>query len=248
MKDFPNRRFPTPPFIGAGEVLNGANENQNPTERPPTMTHENQQNPVQPLPNDEHEAFAQFVCAGLTVTEAYQKARPGRTPRVTAASQGSRWQARPEIADRIRELHLQRAKGQKTPETPPQAQHTPARVAPSLQDADPITRVELFRLISGAIKDGDRVDPALVTALLKVAPELGEVDQSRPDPTAVITYVCHFAGRPGHDIVRELGGLEFIASKLCDVLKVNPPELAEAVGRLSANVNAHPEPTPPRTL
>lgn len=211
------------------------------------MTPENQQNPAQPLPNLEHEAFAQFVCAGLTVTEAYQKARPGRTPRVTAASQGSRWQARPEIAARIRELHLQRANSPKAPETPPQAQQAPARVAPSSQDAEPITRTELFRLISGAIKDGDRVDPALVTALLKVAPELGEAEQNAPDPTAVISYVCHFAGRTGADIVKELGGLDFITAKMCAVLKINPAELAEVAGRLSANTNAHPVPTPPRT-
>jgi hypothetical protein len=183
------------------------------------MTPENDQNPTKPLPNPEHEAFAQFVVAGLTVTEAYQKARPGRTTRITARGQGSRWQARPEIAARIRELHLQRANAQKTTEPPPKAQQAPASVAPPAHDEAPITRRELRQLLSGAIKQGN-VDPALVSSLLKVDPTLGEAEHDKPDPTAVVAYLVSFAGRSGKEIVKDLGGLDLVLDMVrtaCDV-------------------------------
>jgi hypothetical protein len=183
------------------------------------MTPENDQNPTQPLPNPEHEAFAQFAVAGLTVTEAYQKARPGRTARITARGQGSRWQARPEIAARIRELHLQRANAPKTTEPPPKAQQTPASVAPPAPDESPITRQELRQLISSAIKQGNP-DPALVSALLKVDPALGEAGTDKPHPTDVVAYLVSFAGRSGKDLVQDLGGLELVLDMVrtaCDV-------------------------------
>ena len=190
--------------------------------------------PARPLENAEHETFARLLVAETPAYVAYQKAKGGRIPNVTARSAASRWKRLPEIAARLKMLHLHNAEGSKKPPEATETQQTkPAKrniaaPLPASPTTEAMGRAELYALITAEIRAG-RVDPALVSSLLKVAPELGEVDQSRPDPTAVISYVCHFAGRPGDEIARELGGLEFIAAKLCDVLKVSPADLASVL-------------------
>lgn len=190
--------------------------------------------PAKPLENKQHETFCQLVASDKPKFEAYQIARGGRVSYDNAKVGASVWQRRPEVKERLNWLIIDAQKATKTAPTltgetlivnrPKPPRPTP----PATPTTEAMGRAELYALITAEIRAG-RVDPALVSSLLKVAPELGEVDQSRPDPTAVISYVCHFAGRPGDEIARELGGLEFIAAKLCDVLKVSPADLASVL-------------------
>lgn len=89
----------------------------------------------------------------------------------------------------------------------------------------PPTREELIGIVSRAMRDDGATEAgikALMSVLERLMPSVfvdSEAD-NRPDPSAVIGYLCTFAGKSGSQIVTELGGPEFLADRLSDVLRV----------------------------
>ena len=63
---------------------------------------------------------------------------------------------------------------------------------------------------------------SLTSTLQLVAPELfkTDADSDKPDPCAVMGYLCSFSGAIGADLVADMGGTEFIAAQLSEVLGV----------------------------
>lgn len=87
------------------------------------------------------------------------------------------------------------------------------------------TADELSTMISDALRDPSATasdKKALISALQSVAPHVFDSSdrQLRPDPCAIIGYLCGWSGMSGEQIVAELGGREFIADKLSQTLKV----------------------------
>eukprot|EP00919_Chromeraceae_sp_WS-2016_P009453 GHVR01022181.1.p1 GENE.GHVR01022181.1~~GHVR01022181.1.p1 ORF type:complete len:238 (+),score=24.55 GHVR01022181.1:1053-1766(+) len=90
--------------------------------------------------------------------------------------------------------------------------------------AEPPTREELISIISTGLRDitatGSDVK-GLTATLRDLMPELfrqqGDVD--RPDPCALMAYICTFSGMTGEQIIAEQGGREFVEAQLSDILK-----------------------------
>ena len=75
-------------------------------------------------------------------------------------------------------------------------------------------------------------------------PELarGE-DDDKPDPLAVANYLAAWAGYPGHDLAKELGGLELLTRKWIHVLQVDIRQLQAVINKIARSGNA-PEADP----
>lgn len=155
----------------------------------------------QPLENIKYEKFCQLMVQGVSQKEAYAQA--GFNASESSIHQSaSRLAARPEVKARLRALQIQAITGAEG-----KGDLTPEEIKAKL--------TMLFRTAtnSDAIK-----------ALQQLQSEFGILDSvkrenERPDPCAIISYITSFAGKSGSEIVRELGGKEFMEKKLSEVLK-----------------------------
>lgn len=158
----------------------------------------------QPLENVRHEKFCQLVLAGYAQADAYREAGfESSDASIHAAA--SRLAARPEVKSRIKALQLDSIAGS--------GPLTPAEIRRKLET--------LFRTSSSSsdvIKALQELNDQ--TGLLDDIKREREKEKLRPDPCAIITYICSFAGRKGAEIIQELGGKDFIEAKLSDILKV----------------------------
>ena len=90
--------------------------------------------------------------------------------------------------------------------------------------APPPTRDELVGIISRAIRDTKATGSdikGLSATLQTLVPDLfqGKDSKERPDPVALIKYIASFDGMQGAEVVKELGGAEFLANQLSEILK-----------------------------
>jgi hypothetical protein len=77
--------------------------------------------------------------------------------------------------------------------------------------------------ISDALRKGNNTGAdikSMTTTLQLISPDLFRHSDKadRPDPCAIIKYLCTWSGAQGADMVKELGGAEFLATKLSEVL------------------------------
>ena len=153
-----------------------------------------------PLPNLKHEAFCQGVAKGLSQPDAYRQAGYEVSDEsVHAAS--CRLAARPEVKARIKALKLDAIAGQ-----------------------GPITSEEIRKRLEFVIRTSSSGSD-IVRAVGELNEKFGVLDdvsrnKNKPDPCAIITYICSFSGMTGDEIVADLGGREFLAARLSEVLKV----------------------------
>ena len=203
--------------------------------------------PNQPLQNPRHERFAGLVADGHPQSAAYRKVYPtaGLTASRTTASQLANL---PHVKARIQWLKTSR----KDQSAPPHAQKAPiardARrdtVPTNATNNTPISRDEVIQQLSVAIRNGTTSDITQATqALIKIMPELGaKTDDDKPDPLAVANYLAAWAGYPGHDLAKELGGLELLTRKWIHVLQVDIRELQAVINKIARSGN-EPEADP----
>jgi len=156
----------------------------------------------QPLEDPRYETFCQLRAKGISQKEAYEQA--GFNASESSVHQAaSRLAARPEVKARLRSLQIQAIAGAEG-----DGDLTPAEIKAKL--------TMIFRTSSGA---------DVINSLKQLQAEFGILDgikreQSRPDPCAILAYVTGFAGKSGEQICQELGGAEFLAKELTEILKV----------------------------
>jgi hypothetical protein len=186
-----------------------------------------------PLGNAKHETFAQTVAAGYTQTEAYKMVYPdaeGENIRITAHLLAKK----PHVKVRISWLKETKPPpvSVRVPEKPPEVKPVKQKDGLPLNVlSDQITRDEVIKQLSLAIRGGTTAEITQATqALIKIMPELSAgIDAEKPDPVIVANYLAHWSGVPGHEIAKELGGLELLVRKFAHVLKVDMRELARVV-------------------
>lgn len=204
-----------------------------PAQSPDPKPSDNTPDPSLPLANIEHETFAALIVNGVSGIEAAKRSQPGRVSYNVAKTQGSVWRRRPEVAARIRWLTVHKSEVKRDiPEPTPEPNRAdpPKRAShPQSQSAQARTREALIDKLWTRIESGE-FDSGTVTKLLEVLPSLTAEASNVPDPAAIVAYLASFAGRNGADIVRELGGLGFLARRFCEVLRVTPDDLAMALG------------------
>ena len=156
----------------------------------------------QPLKNPKHEAFCRAIAKGLSQPDAYHEAGFVISDNSVHAA-ASRLAARPEVKARIKTLQLEAFAGQ-----------------------GPITSNEIRKRLEFVCRTSSSGSD-IVRAVSELQEKFGVLDdvvrereKVIPDPSAVIGYLCTFAGRQGEDICKELGGKEFIAAQLSKILKV----------------------------
>jgi hypothetical protein len=158
----------------------------------------------QPLEDPRYETFCQLRAKGISQKEAYEQA--GFNASESSVHQAaSRLAARPEVKSRLRSLQIQAIAGAEG-----EGDLTPAEIKAKL--------TMLFRTSSGA---------DVINSLKQLQSEFGILDdvkkereQMRPDPCAIIAYICTFAGKSGAEIIKELGGREAMESRLSEILRV----------------------------
>lgn len=201
----------------------------------PAATPEAQPEPgSQPLPHKVRELFAQLVACDTPPPLAYARAKGAKPKVVSDAPQASRWGREPPVARRIAFLRIERAKRAISPPETPQTQvpitenpTPPPQPRPPVDASKPITRAELVQKLGTLVRLGE-FDASTITALLKLMPELTEGAKAGPDPADIVGHLASFAGRSGPDVVREMGGLPFLARRFAEVLRVSLADLAEA--------------------
>ena len=103
------------------------------------------------------------------------------------------------------------------------ADKRPVVVTPAREESSrPPTREELISIVSEALRSENATGSdvkGLTATLQSLVPELF-TDQAgtKPDPCAVVAYITTWAGASGEQIMAELGGREFLAEKLSDLL------------------------------
>jgi len=158
----------------------------------------------QPLEDPRHEKFCQLRAGGISQKEAYAQA--GFNASESSVHQAaSRLASRPEVKARLRALQIQAIAGAEG-----EGELTPAEIKAKL--------TMLFRTSSGA---------DVINSLKQLQAEFGILDevkkereQVRPDPAAIIGYICTFAGKSGAEICQELGGRESMEARLSEILRV----------------------------
>ncbi len=132
---------------------------------------------------------------------------------------------RPEVFARLEFLRIGTEKPQNTPQNTPKSVTSPKTItvqpgkSTETPEDSPVSREEVISKLSAAIRQGDsQTVVAAVKALAGIMPEIGTSPTEKPDPLVIVEYVASFAGRPGREIVQELGGPEFLAHKLAEVL------------------------------
>lgn len=179
------------------------------------MTEETKYDQSKPLPDERHENYAQLRARGLPRSRAYLDAGFQASNRNTRDVNAARLEKRPEVTARIAYLKARRAHAASGGES----------------ESYEVTRDVLRRKLARALHEaGLPAEISQITqALLKVQPEL-VVDpaESRPDPALIVSYVASFAGMTPDQVARELGGVRFIADKLCHVTKIPAHEFRDA--------------------
>jgi len=203
--------------------------------------------PNQPLQNPKHEAFCRAVAGGQKQSRAYAEIY-GVANNSTCRVSASQLAASPPVKARIAWLRV----AHKDQSAPAHAQKENkvkiVRVShePPKGDAAPIiTRSELAERLSIAIREGNTSEITQASqALVKIMPELarGE-DDDKPNPLMVANYLASWAGYPGHDLAKELGGLELLTRKWIHVLQVDIRELQAVINKIARSGSA-PEADP----
>ncbi len=96
-----------------------------------------------------------------------------------------------------------------------------AQAAGSL--AAPPTREELIGIVSAALRAENATGSdvkGLIATLQSLLPDIfaGSEQTKRPDPAAIIGYICTFAGKSGAEICQDLGGRESLEARLSEIL------------------------------
>jgi hypothetical protein len=156
----------------------------------------------------------------MTQARAYQNAGYPDQGVESSQANGARLEKRPEVAARIAYLKAQRAK------------LLPGAGDPHVEVTRESMRAKIGAAFQLASEPGEIAQ--LSQTLLKVHPELAsDPDTSRPDPCAIVAYVASFAGMRPEQVARELGGVKFIAQKLCHVTKIPPGEFLDVFTALA---------------
>ena len=157
----------------------------------------------QPLNNPKHEAFCQTIAKGRLQPDAYRQAGY-EVSEESANAAASRLAARPEVKARLKALQLAGITG-----------------------TGPVTPDELIKKIEMIVRTpGANADTLKAIKMLDEQTGIfAEIKQLRggaakPDPCAILAYVVSFAGMTGEQIVNSLGGKEFMACQLSDILKI----------------------------
>ena len=86
-----------------------------------------------------------------------------------------------------------------------------------------MTRSELIDIITDAIRRENATGSdvkGLSATLRELVPDLfTDTNALKVPANVLIEYITSFAGRPGAEIVQELGGCDFVASKVGEVLR-----------------------------
>jgi hypothetical protein len=131
---------------------------------------------------------------------------------------GSRLEKRPEVAARILFLKTQLAMQAGGGDAGPVDSATKVQILESL-------------LLDASLSATDRLKAIAMHSEYKQDMNL---DGAVVDPCAIVAYVASFAGMQPEQVARELGGVEFIAKKLCTVTKIEPRSFLDAFGKLLA--------------
>ncbi|VGO21129.1 hypothetical protein [Pontiella sulfatireligans] len=161
----------------------------------------------EPLKNTQWEKFANLVVDGVPQGDAYMQSGFKSKDKKSAHSGASRLRnTNPEVKDRIMFLQLQKLKGNN------------GEITPDFL----IQRLETILCNTSSPQDFAKALSQYddMTGILDVFREQREGRDNRPDPSAILEYVCGFAGRSGAEIVKELGGASFIAGRLAEILGV----------------------------
>lgn len=156
-----------------------------------------------PLPNPRHEKFCKLIAEGRRQADAYRDAGFDSSDSSIYAA-ASRLAARSEVKARIKALQMEAIAG-----------------------AGPITATEIQKKLETVIRTSSSSSD-IIKAISELNDQTGILDElkakreagkNRPDPCAVMAYLCTFSGKAGADIIGELGGREFVEGRLSEVLK-----------------------------
>lgn len=157
----------------------------------------------QPLEDPRYEKFCQLRADGISQKDAYGKA--GFQASESSIHQAaSRLAARPEVKARLRVLQMRAITGK-----------------------GELTVNEIREKLTMLFRESTSGD--CIKALQQLQTEFGILDElkaereektKRPDPCALISYLCTFGGKQGSEIIKELNGPKFVAAQLSEILKV----------------------------
>jgi len=153
----------------------------------------------QPLKDPRHEKFCQLRAQGVSQKDAYREAGFNATES-SIHQAASRLAARPEVKTRIKSLQLD-----------------------ALAGTGPITPSEIRKRLEFVVRSSSSSGD-IVRASQMLKDEFGVTDKDpeaiKVSPDQLLAYITNFAGREGKEIVQELGGAEFMARRLSEILKV----------------------------
>ncbi len=188
-------------------------------------------NPSEPLTNDRYEIMATLCASGMDQYKCWQKTSGHRVSKKMAGIRASEVFARPDVRSRLNHLRST-TPAANVPAPPQNAPKSRQRAPTSPDDLQALAR----RKAAEALQLSE--SPADIVKAVAACRELGVItsgDGPDVDPTAVLQFVCGYAGRTGDDICTELGGFRFIIDKTADVCKF-PNDLTE---QLRAVVDAY---------
>lgn len=185
---------------------------------------------TKPLKNKRHEAMLQLVFnENISWTSAYEatvdstKKCPTRN---TCRAGGSQVGRMPTVKARLAFLAEQQAVQVATGRSPE---------APLLELPDDLpTEDHLLRVLAAIVQQGG-ADSTTLNAAEKLLKRLESRSESEMEftPEVVFSHMIQLAGWSGEQICKELGGTKFMVSRICDLCKITPAELAGAASALA---------------
>jgi len=194
-----------------------------------------------PCKDPKEEQFCVYIAQGRTRIQAYRLAFNPKAKDRNASSRGSEYGCREDLARRIVALQVPTAPTPGQADSPsfpdlaakPKTRPGPEKAAPGPEAGSLITREELARTISEAVREA--TTPSEKTQAAKLARDLLGLDASADavvDPAEIVRYVATAAGRSPQEIAADVGGLRWMLERVIRFSRVPPSHVQRTLGSL----------------
>ena len=154
--------------------------------------------------------------------QCYYVTSKKRVTKLNATARSSEIFARPDVARRVEFLRFQAEKGSK-PAT--NTVKTVSKQGETVTGTGRASMSEIENALSQALRNGTTADKVSAAKQLVAMMPDNDNDAGAPDPSIFTAWLASIAGSPGPDIVREIGGVRFVADRICAALNMSRDEL-----------------------